>query len=228
MMADVYEELMAHARETAALEQVAGRLSWDQETMMPRGAAEQRGEEMAAMEGVIHLGNAERIRAPLIIEAANDNGAMRNMVENIARENLNPVDQWRGVERLVALGWTEDAIALALALPVRQIKKLRLLANLFPGMLEQIALGVNSSRAQLYRLFQAQPLSVHGTLREARLLKSVEYLRHCGDKLLSIGAIAYACGFSDQSVFSKLFRQRFGLTPSEVRNGQGDGAVNLA
>ena len=85
----------------------------------------------------------------LVIEAANDNGAMRNMVENIARENLNPVDQWRGVERLVALGWTEEAIALALALPVRQIKKLRLLANLFPGMLEQIALGDMPSEQQL-------------------------------------------------------------------------------
>ncbi|MGA0540266.1 carboxypeptidase M32 [Neotabrizicola sp. VNH66] len=51
---DAYEALMAHARETCALEQVAGRLGWDQETMMPRGAAEQRGEEMAAMEGVLH------------------------------------------------------------------------------------------------------------------------------------------------------------------------------
>ncbi len=51
---DAYEALMAHARETAALEQVAGRLGWDQETTMPRGAAGQRGEEMAAMEGVLH------------------------------------------------------------------------------------------------------------------------------------------------------------------------------
>src|SRR5690349_6717721 len=30
----------------------------------------------------------------LVVEAANDNGAMRSMVENIAREALNPVDQW--------------------------------------------------------------------------------------------------------------------------------------
>nr|WP_214650013.1 carboxypeptidase M32 [Palleronia pontilimi] len=45
---------MAHQRELAALEQVSGRLGWDQETMMPRGAAEQRGEEMAAMSGVLH------------------------------------------------------------------------------------------------------------------------------------------------------------------------------
>jgi carboxypeptidase Taq len=49
-----YDDLMAFQRETEALGQVAGRLGWDQETMMPRGAAEQRSEEMAAMEGVLH------------------------------------------------------------------------------------------------------------------------------------------------------------------------------
>lgn len=54
MRNEPYEALMAHARQTAALESVAGRLGWDQETMMPRGSAEQRGEEMAAMEGVLH------------------------------------------------------------------------------------------------------------------------------------------------------------------------------
>jgi len=69
----------------------------------------------------------------LVVDAANDNGAMRNMVENIAREPLNPVDQWRAIERLVALGWTEEAIGVALALAVRQIRKLRLLANVLLG-----------------------------------------------------------------------------------------------
>ena len=49
-----YDELMAFQRDTEALGQVAGRLGWDQETMMPRGAAAQRSEEMAAMEGVLH------------------------------------------------------------------------------------------------------------------------------------------------------------------------------
>ncbi|WP_439142700.1 carboxypeptidase M32 [Pseudooctadecabacter sp.] len=49
-----YDDLMAFQRETQALAQVAGRLGWDQETMMPRDAAPQRGAEMAAMEGVLH------------------------------------------------------------------------------------------------------------------------------------------------------------------------------
>ncbi|MEM1079484.1 MAG: carboxypeptidase M32 [Pseudomonadota bacterium] len=47
-------ELMAFQRDTEALSEVAGRLGWDQETVMPRGAAEQRSAEMAAMEGVLH------------------------------------------------------------------------------------------------------------------------------------------------------------------------------
>lgn len=48
------DELLAHQRTTEALGQVMGRLGWDQETMMPQGAAQQRGEEMSAMESVLH------------------------------------------------------------------------------------------------------------------------------------------------------------------------------
>ncbi|MEX3015192.1 carboxypeptidase M32 [Gymnodinialimonas hymeniacidonis] len=48
------DDLLAHQRTSAALGQVMGRLGWDQETMMPPGAAEQRGEEMAALETVLH------------------------------------------------------------------------------------------------------------------------------------------------------------------------------
>lgn len=49
-----FDELMAYQRQTEALAQIAGRLGWDQETVMPRGAAEQRAEEMAAIESVLH------------------------------------------------------------------------------------------------------------------------------------------------------------------------------
>ena len=49
-----YADLMAFQRETEALAQISGRLGWDQETMMPRGAGGQRAEEMAAIEGVLH------------------------------------------------------------------------------------------------------------------------------------------------------------------------------
>ncbi|WP_317054685.1 carboxypeptidase M32 [Roseovarius rhodophyticola] len=49
-----FDELMAFERESQALARVAGRLSWDQETVMPRGATGQRAEEAGAMEAVLH------------------------------------------------------------------------------------------------------------------------------------------------------------------------------
>lgn len=51
---NTFDSLMAYERDTQALGQISGRLGWDQETMMPRGAAAQRGEEMAAIEAVLH------------------------------------------------------------------------------------------------------------------------------------------------------------------------------
>ncbi|MBC6437142.1 MAG: carboxypeptidase M32 [Rhodobacteraceae bacterium] len=47
-------DLMAFQRRTEALAQVMGRLQWDQETMMPAAAIDQRGEELAALDGVLH------------------------------------------------------------------------------------------------------------------------------------------------------------------------------
>ncbi|MBU2993345.1 carboxypeptidase M32 [Octadecabacter sp. 1_MG-2023] len=64
-----YEDLMAMQRETEALSQVAGRLGWDQETMMPRDAAPQRGVEMAAMESVLHARRTDSRVADLLAQA---------------------------------------------------------------------------------------------------------------------------------------------------------------
>ena len=49
-----FDELMNYDRTTQALASVAGRTGWDQETVMPEGAAGLRSEEMAALEAVLH------------------------------------------------------------------------------------------------------------------------------------------------------------------------------
>jgi carboxypeptidase Taq len=51
---NAFDALAVHAAQTEALDKVMERLGWDQETMMPHGAADQRGQEMAALEGVLH------------------------------------------------------------------------------------------------------------------------------------------------------------------------------
>ncbi|RUW17170.1 plasmid partitioning protein, partial [Mesorhizobium sp. M1A.F.Ca.IN.020.06.1.1] len=93
--------------------------------------------------------------AVLVLERAEDGGAMRSLAETLAHEQLNPVDQWRAIERLVALGWTEEAIAVALALPVRKIRKLRLLANVLPAMLDHMAKGDMPNESQLRTIASA-------------------------------------------------------------------------
>jgi len=75
-----YDDLMAHQRETEALASVAGRLGWDQETMMPRGAADQRAEEMAAMEAMLHARRTDpRVGAWLEQAEAADDVAAANL-----------------------------------------------------------------------------------------------------------------------------------------------------
>ncbi|BCH19555.1 peptide transporter (plasmid) [Mesorhizobium sp. L-2-11] len=49
----------------------------------------------------------------------------------------------------MALDWTEEAIGIALAQSVRQIKKLRLLANVLPAMLDHMAKGDMPDERQL-------------------------------------------------------------------------------
>lgn len=74
---------------------------------------------------------------------------LRAVSENVVRANLGPVDQWRAIEALSSDNWTEDAIGAALALPVRIIKKLRLLAHIHPAMLDHIAKGDMPNEAHL-------------------------------------------------------------------------------
>ena len=49
-----YDELMAYNRVTEAVGSVSGRTGWDQETMMAKGSAALRAEEMSALQTVLH------------------------------------------------------------------------------------------------------------------------------------------------------------------------------
>ena len=49
-----FEKLTQFDAVTRALSSLADRSAWDQETVMPKGASEQRAEEVAAIQEVIH------------------------------------------------------------------------------------------------------------------------------------------------------------------------------
>ena len=76
----------------------------------------------------------------VLVTRNEDNAApLRALAENVQRAQMGPVDQWRAIEGLCGNGWSEDAIGVAFSMPVRTIRKLRLLATILPAMLDRMA-----------------------------------------------------------------------------------------
>jgi len=80
-----FDDLMTFQRETEALAQVMGRLGWDQETVMPSGAAAQRAEEMAALESVLHARRTDPRVGEWLADAAPGNEVARANLREIRR-----------------------------------------------------------------------------------------------------------------------------------------------
>ena len=85
----------------------------------------------------------------LVCDADESTDAMRSVSENLVRTSMSSVDIWRAIETLEAQGWNKQAIADALALPIRTVARLKLLANLHPAMLDVMASGSMPNEDQL-------------------------------------------------------------------------------
>lgn len=73
------------------------------------------------------------------------------------------------------------------------------------------------STRQFTRIFKA---SYKVSPKEYIITLRLEYAcRLLQDKTMKLGPIAMECGFSDISFFSRQFKARFGITPSEYREG---------
>ena len=182
-----FKDLMAWQRQTEALAGVAGRLGWDQETMMPRGAAEQRGEEMAAMEGILH-GRRTDPRVGAWLEAAepeDDAGraAVRLIRRSYDRMTKVPSDLAQEIARVTSLAqgvWAEARAAEKVAdfLPtLAQVIRLKRLeaeclaqgGDLYDALIEDYEPG--ASAASMAAMFGRMRPRLVG-LREAVLEKA--------------------------------------------------------
>ena len=85
----------------------------------------------------------------MVCDADEAADAMRAVSENLIRASMTSVDIWRATEALEAQGWNEQAIADALALPARTVRRLKLLAHLHPAMLDVMATGNMPNEDQL-------------------------------------------------------------------------------
>lgn len=80
---------------------------------------------------------------------------------------------------------------------------------------EAVAAHVGVSRSYLHRAFRSVFGCAPGAyLTDYRLDRASQLLRHSG---LSVGAVAASVGFADPFYFSRLFRRRMGMSPSDYR-----------
>ncbi|MHA6261959.1 carboxypeptidase M32 [Arenibacterium sp. CAU 1754] len=166
-----FDELMAYQRETSALGQIAGRLGWDQETMMPRGAAQQRGAEMAAMESVLHARRSAPQVGDWLDQAVAPDAAgtaqLREIRRAYERANKVPADLAKRIARVTSEAqgkWAaaradeditafEPVLAEVVALKREEGAALAAGGDVYDAMLEDYEPGITG--AEIAALFDA-------------------------------------------------------------------------
>jgi len=85
--------------------------------------------------------------------------------------------------------------------------------------IDAVAQLCGSSRRHVQRLFRAAGTTFTDFVVDQRLLLARRLLGQAQYRNSKISAIANAAGFSDLSYFNRIFRKRFGVTPTEMRAG---------
>ncbi|AMN41548.1 AraC family transcriptional regulator [Rhodoplanes sp. Z2-YC6860] len=124
----------------------------------------------------------------------------------------------------LALGATRDAAELARTRGV-SAARLRAMKEAIRKTCHRHSLSVHDIAAQygvsaryVQRIFEQGGSTFTQYVTEQRLAAAYKALRRRTPAGLPISTLAYDCGFTDVSHFNRLFRQRFGCTPTDVRN----------
>ena len=84
---------------------------------------------------------------------------------------------------------------------------------------ERIAVALGCSRASLYRAFAKQGESVAAAIWRARLERAQRMLTAPEGIGLLVSDIAALSGFREMPTFTRMFKRRYGMTPSDAREG---------
>lgn len=80
---------------------------------------------------------------------------------------------------------------------------------------EMVMARFGISRTPLYKLFEGDG-GLYAYIRNRRLARAMQILAQPGERKPQIATIGYALGFENDRVFSRAFRRKYGLNPSEV------------
>jgi AraC-like DNA-binding protein len=82
---------------------------------------------------------------------------------------------------------------------------------------EKTAAEFAMSLRALHQLFEPSGSSFHAQLTDARLRRAHALLNDAAQRQLSTAEVGFAAGFRETSTFYRRFRQRYGVTPGEMR-----------
>lgn len=112
-----------------------------------------------------------------------------------------------------AIGMSEHSHAGLLAAAQRYIRRHLTDRGINPAT---VAAAIGCSRSMLYRLFSESELTVQGYIRELRLQQLLRLLQKEQGNV-HIHTLAQRCGLYDVPNVNRVFRRRFGMSPSEAR-----------
>lgn len=84
---------------------------------------------------------------------------------------------------------------------------------------DMVANACGMSRRSLYDAFNTLAQTPHAYIQRQRLARACEFLAE-GDARHTITQIAFELGFADAAHFSRLFNERYGVSPSQWRKAQ--------
>ena len=170
------------------------------------------------------------LRDALKIDGSTGNGiaigkAMRNTFSEVrARKYLAPEpllvnNIWSGMEMVhdhVFGGSDISSYHLGIIQRVRFLIRSRIDDTSLDT--ETVADEIGMSSRQLNRILAVQDLTVRKLIQNERLDRAHRVISGAADgERIALTELAYNCGYSCPSHFSKSFRRRFGIAPSEMR-----------
>jgi ParB family transcriptional regulator, chromosome partitioning protein len=187
--------------------------------LQPPAVTEQDGELTIAygarrVKIAIQLGLEE---IDVLVKDPDQSDRMRSLSENVVRAPMATVDLWRAIESLASEHWTEEAIAGALAISVRQIRKLRLLANVHPAILDRIAEG-DMPREQELKVIASASREDQAAVWKKRKPKKGETTQWWQISQ----ALEQRRFFASQAKFGEDEREAFGIVWQEDLFAEGD------
>ncbi|WP_417798832.1 helix-turn-helix domain-containing protein [Terasakiella pusilla] len=134
--------------------------------------------------------------------------------------SLGLMESWLSHDGRLVADSTPD-VSVALGKSIKQHIERHLSEPMTP---QKLVKQFRISRSQIYRIF-APYGGVARYIWERRMIRSRYMLTKSAFNHMTVGSVGYACGFLSESHFSRTFKSRFGVSPSEVRLTEQDANV---